>query len=148
MEALFAATSASSPLAMDGCASHASVLKQFEELLESRSDSALYMNDVCAELGVAGRTLRFVCAKYLGVSPQQYLHSRRMHLARRMLHEADQRTTKVTNVATQFGFWELGRFAVNYRLMFGESPAETLRARPERFCRIESVFPRPQAKSA
>ena len=148
VEALFAATSDSSPLVMDGCSGHAAILAQFQDFLEAHSDRALYMNEICAELGVAGRTLRFVCAKYLNVSPQQYLQSRRMHLARHMLIEADARLTTVTQVATQFGFWELGRFAVNYRLMFGESPAATLRAPPERHCGISSVFPYPLAKSA
>ena len=33
----------------------------------------------------------------------------------------------VTDAAMRFGFRELGRFAVDYRAAFGESPSETLR---------------------
>jgi AraC-like DNA-binding protein len=32
----------------------------------------------------------------------------------------------VTEIATGFGFLELGRFSVEYRKAFGESPSQTL----------------------
>ena len=72
--------------------------------------------------------LRMACQKHLGVSPTQYLLLRRMHLARRALRQSDPDATRVTDVATNLGFWELGRFSVNYRQIFGESPSTTLRA--------------------
>ena len=42
----------------------------------------------------------------------------------------DRRVT-VTEIATALGFVELGRFSVEYRRAFGESPSETLR---QAFC--------------
>lgn len=51
---------------------------------------------------------------------------RRMHLARRALRRAAGGET-VTDVATRYGFWQLGRFAVEYRALFGETPSATLR---------------------
>jgi len=32
----------------------------------------------------------------------------------------------VTEIATQWGFTHMGRFSIEYRLRFGESPSETL----------------------
>jgi AraC-like DNA-binding protein len=50
-----------------------------------------------------------------------------MHLARRALAVADARAKTVTEIANDYGFGELGRFAVEYRKLFGESPSMTLR---------------------
>ena len=50
-----------------------------------------------------------------------------MHLARRALVQAVPGTTTVTEIATANGFWELGRFAVEYRALFGEAPSVSLR---------------------
>jgi AraC-like DNA-binding protein len=39
---------------------------------------------------------------------------------------ADSKRATVTEIATSFGFVELGRFSVEYRKAFGESPSQTL----------------------
>ena len=50
-----------------------------------------------------------------------------MNLARKALTAADPATATVTAIANDQGFGELGRFAVNYRRLFGEPPSATLR---------------------
>jgi transcriptional regulator GlxA family with amidase domain len=47
------------------------------------------------------------------------------------LREAASDTTTVATIATQFGFWHLGRFAINYQALFGEPPHATLRRQRE-----------------
>ena len=44
------------------------------------------------------------------MGPIRYLRLRRMHLARRALLLADPAVVAVTDIATEYGFWELGRF--------------------------------------
>jgi AraC-like DNA-binding protein len=65
------------------------------------------------------------------MSPLRYLWLRRMHLAHRRLIMADQTKTTVTELAAELGFWELGRFSVQYRALFGEPPSATLRRPPD-----------------
>ena len=105
---------------------HDLIVAKFEEFLEANPNTPLYLPEICAALGTAERTLRGACEAHLGMGPIRYLTLRRMHLARRALLRADSSIT-VTRVATDCGFWELGRFAVGYRKLFGESPSESLR---------------------
>ena len=104
------------------------IMTKFEKYLAAHPDRPLYLTDICSGIGVAERTLRAACEEHLGMGPIRYLTLRRMHLVRQALRDADAGKTNVTRVVTDHGFWELGRFSVAYRALFGESPSETLRA--------------------
>src|SRR5215831_10837261 len=110
---------------------HAAIMRRLENFLEANPDSTLHLTDLCAAAAVSDRTLRILCHEHLGMSPTRYLWLRRMHLARRALRMGDPTTTTVTQIATSYAFWELGRFAVAYRSLFGETPSATLRRPPE-----------------
>jgi AraC-like DNA-binding protein len=105
---------------------HTAIIQRFHAAIEASVDKAVYLPELCTRIGVAGRTLRLCCQEHLGIGPKRFLLLRRMHLARRALREASADAT-VKDVATEFGFWELGRFAVEYKALFGEGPSETLR---------------------
>lgn len=102
-------------------------MRRLEELLEARRDEPLYVLEICAEAGIGERSFRAYCHEHLGMGPHRYLWLRRMNMAQRALMRADPRTNTVTDIATQYGFGELGRFAVSYRELFGEPPSATLR---------------------
>ena len=106
---------------------HDLIIARFEGFLEANPDRPMYLTEICAAIGVAERTLRAACEEHLGMGPVRYLSLRRMHLVRRALLRADPATVTVTRLATDHGFWELGRFSVAYRALFGESPSEWLR---------------------
>jgi AraC-like DNA-binding protein len=103
------------------------VISRFHAILEAAADQPLYMPEVSRAIGVSGRTLRAACQTQLGVSPTQYLVLRRMRAVRRSLLQADPAIGRVTSIATEHGFWELGRFAHKYRQIFGETPSKTLK---------------------
>lgn len=56
-----------------------------------------------------------------------YLKVQRLHGARRALKLHDPKTTSVTAIAQQWGFWNLGHFGQAYKALFGELPSQTLR---------------------
>ena len=105
---------------------HEMIVAKFEEYLEANPNIPLYLPEICAAIGAGERTLRMACQEHLGMGPIRYLALRRMNLVRRALLRAGSSTTTVTRIATDHGFWELGRFSVNYRAMFGETPSATL----------------------
>ena len=112
---------------------HGALMRKFHAFLEGNLDKPIYTSELTAVLGVSGRTMRNCFQEHLGMPLNRYLTLRRMNFARRALQKADPAVTCVTDVATEFGFWELGRFAVAYKLAFGESPSMTLRQNYDRF---------------
>lgn len=105
---------------------HAAVMVRFEEALTKHMNKKLNIPSLCAEIGVAERTLRMCCAEFLGVSPTRYFLLQRLNRARAALRRADPSTASVAEVARNNQFLEFGRFAVTYRTIFGESPSTTL----------------------
>jgi AraC-like DNA-binding protein len=122
--------------------SQQTVMRRFEEVLEANLDEPLYMPEICAAIGVPGRTLRHLCQEHLGVSPHRYLWLRRMDQTRRALILADPRAKTVTEIAASHGFWEFGRFAVTYQQLFGEAPSTTLRRLPDERRAVMRLVPR------
>src|SRR6476620_156755 len=83
--------------------------------------------DLSRMVGVSERTLRAAFHDVIGISPKRYAITLRLRAARAALSNADPHTTTVTDIATTFGFYELGRFAGRYRHTFVEVPSRTLR---------------------
>jgi transcriptional regulator GlxA family with amidase domain len=90
-------------------------------------DAPVRIADICRAVLVGRRTLLRAFRAVCNDTPSHYLHELRLRAARQMLASADPISTSVTEVATQCGFAELGRFAAIYRTAFGEYPSATLR---------------------
>src|SRR5208283_1508948 len=106
---------------------HVLTMMRLEEFFATHHDRPVYLSEICAAANVSENTLRLCCREHLGMGPVRYLWLRRMHLARSALLLAREGGAAVTSIAMAHGFWELGRFAVAYRGLFGEAPLATLR---------------------
>jgi AraC-like DNA-binding protein len=131
-----------------GARRHSAVIDRLEDVFAANADRAVYLVELCAATGVSERTLRACCQEHLGMGPVHYLWLRRMHLARRALVCADPANTTVTQIATGLGFWELGRFSVEYREMFGEQPSASLRKPPDEPPPADRPFAVPASETA
>lgn len=80
--------------------------------------------DLVAISGVAGRTLIKHFRDGKGVSPMRYLRSVRLERVRADLQSGA--PNGVMTAALRWGFGHAGRFAIEYRERFGESPSATL----------------------
>jgi len=85
--------------------------------------------ELAAASGMSQRSLELAFHESLGISPRQYLHRHRLNGVYSELLVSDAGSAMVTDVAEQWGFTELGRFAGYYKQLFGESPSMTLKRR-------------------
>ena len=103
------------------------IIRRSMDFVDQHDGEYLSVEQLAAAAGVSERTLRDAFQRYFGVPPVRYLNRRTLHQVRNALKAADPSVTTVTEIATQFGVWELGRFARDYSTLFGELPSETLR---------------------
>ena len=102
------------------------IMRRFYALLGEHPDGVLHTLEICKAIRVSNRTLTTCCNETLGMSPHRFLKLRQLNLARRAFRLAEPMARTVTEIATEHGFWDLGRFASAYRELFGELPSETL----------------------
>jgi AraC-like DNA-binding protein len=108
---------------------HQDIMAAFEGLLRAQMDQDMHVTEICTALGVSDRLLRSLCAEHLGMGPIGYAKRRRMSLVHRAFLRGNRDATSVSDVARRYGFRDPGRFSVNYRAVFGETPSATLRRR-------------------
>lgn len=100
------------------------LVREVQDLLDARPAEPLRVVELCQRTGVSYKTLERAFTSQLGVTPRRYAMLLRLARARRRLQAGGDET--VTEVAMECGCHHLGRFSVEYRALFGESPSETL----------------------
>ncbi len=120
---LLAADPPETSLRIDGFKARAA--RMARDYIDAHAADAPAIQDVCRAAGVSWRTLDYAFREVFGVTPKQYLQATRLHGARRGLHQGGPAST-VTDIANNWGFWHIGKFAADYKRQFGELPSETL----------------------
>jgi AraC family ethanolamine operon transcriptional activator len=105
----------------------AQIIRRSMDFVDQHEGEYLSVEQLADAACVSERTLRDAFQNYFGLSPVRYLNRRTLHQVRSALKAADPSIETVTKIAAQFGVWQLGRFARDYRDLFGELPSESLR---------------------
>jgi len=111
-------------------AGRARVVREAMALVRGYGHEVTRVSDLCRLVGSTERSLQRGFREIAGVSPKEYLMAHRLHGVRRALRRADPSSTRVADVANEWGYWHLGQFAADYRRQFGEKPSATLRSPP------------------
>jgi AraC-like DNA-binding protein len=82
---------------------------------------------LCRHVGVSERRLQLGFASMFGMAPHAFMRHRALQAAHRALRDADPTSNRVSAIARACGFSHLGRFAGDYRVVYGELPSTTLR---------------------
>ena len=102
------------------------IVDRFDAVARANLGTLGESSEICDALGISQRTLSRAINAVHGTTPTRYLRRMRLAAARQALVSKEVAGGTVTEIALRFGFHELGRFAAEYRAIFGESPSETL----------------------
>lgn len=104
------------------------IVNLIEAYMRAHAGEAICVAQLCDATGVSERCLRNACHAVYGTSPKKLVLRQRLEAVRHALTSAHPGESTVTRIATDHGFFELGRFAAAYCATFGERPSETLRS--------------------
>ena len=95
---------------------------------ESWADSAPSIDQLALKLGISERHLRRIFEAQFGVSPLQYLQTRRLHTAKQLLADT---ALPITQVALMSGFASVRRFNAAFVGHYKLNPTQLRRAAPQ-----------------
>src|SRR6185295_1313493 len=102
------------------------IVRRAEEFFRTHVGERVSMAQLSSNAMVSERSLREAFYDMYAISPKRYFRLWQLHQVRRALRSLDRRDATVTDLATLHGFYELGRFAGEYKAFFGEAPSQTL----------------------
>ena len=115
------------PRNIGGSTARRQVVERAEAFIRANFDGSIPISRLCDVTGVSERCLRNAFYYVHGMGPKRWMVAERL-MRTQVALRASRSATTVTEVATDFGFYQLGRFAAIYKKTFGETPSETLSA--------------------
>jgi AraC family transcriptional regulator, ethanolamine operon transcriptional activator len=114
-------------LSEDAGESSRNIVSAALEYVRHHNGESLRVSDLARVAEVTSRTLLRAFKSQVGIGPARYLKLRQLNMVRHTLRSTFGASHKVTEVLNAHGVGEYGRFATEYRALFGERPSDTIR---------------------
>ena len=101
-------------------------LRHAEDFICGNLDNPITRDQLAEISGCSIRTLSRSFEKKYGIGPMAFIKQRRLDATYLDLLRAKHDATSVTQVAINYGFSHIGKFAIEYGKAFGETPSTTL----------------------
>ncbi|MGK7881774.1 MAG: helix-turn-helix domain-containing protein [Crocosphaera sp.] len=102
------------------------IITRCRNFIEEYKSQPVTVKELAAVCQVSERTLRTTFKEYFGIGPARYLKLRQLYQVHRALRVTGDKKVLISDVMAEYGVWEFGRFAGEYRRLFGEMPSQTL----------------------
>lgn len=99
------------------------IFRKGQEFIHENIENTISIRNICHDIGVSERNLRYAFREQIGLSPKQYLQRYKLNQVRRLLKSEN--IQNIGDITRRFGFWHSGQFAADYKNLFGELPSET-----------------------
>lgn len=96
--------------------------------IDENAHTDLAPADIAAAANLTPQVMQMLFVKDRGCTPMQYVRRVRLEHAHRDLLAADPDSSSVAAIARRWGFGNVGRFAVAYRMAYGRSARSALRS--------------------
>ena len=101
--------------------------EKISHFLHNHIEDDIQMVDLCREAHMSERTLQRVCQKIFNKTPRELIKVHRLNAIKKILESTVDESINLLHLSMDFGFMHQGRFAGEYKKLFGESPSQTLR---------------------
>jgi len=104
------------------------LMRRAEDYLRANLSEPFSLNDFARAAGINHRMLQRQFHSIYGVTPQVWFRCMKLNALRRELQQTNGAGERISDIAMRWGFLHFGRFAEDYRRLFGECPRDTLRS--------------------
>ncbi len=112
------------PANLNNAPARLNVAAKAEEYIRGNLKKTVMIKELCEAIGTTERTLHLGFKERFGLSPNAYMQTMRLNGAYQDLLTTKSQN-RVSEIATDWGFNHFGRFAKQYKRMFGKLPSET-----------------------